>query len=166
MQRYQRRIFAVALGMVHDPDEARDVCQEAFLKVYRNLDRFEGGARFFTWLYRIVVNVAIDHLRKKRGEQVAFDDTQAQAAAEEGGVAPIRLGLDPQRALADKELRQRILKALTALSPDHRAVLILREVEGLSYQEMADELGCAIGTVMSRLFHARRKMQKMLERST
>jgi RNA polymerase sigma-70 factor (ECF subfamily) len=160
--RHQRRAYAVALGMVHDPDDARDVCQEAFLKVHKNLATFEGEAQFFTWLYRIVTNLCIDQLRKKRGQQVEFDETQAQGEADEAGIAPVRTGFDPARALADKELRGQILRALDKLSPAHRAVLVMREVEGLSYQEMADTMECSIGTIMSLLFHARKKMQTLL----
>jgi RNA polymerase sigma-70 factor (ECF subfamily) len=147
---------------VHDPDDARDICQEAFLKAHKNLATFEGGAQFFTWLYRIVTNLCIDHLRKKRGQQVEFDDAQSHSEPDEGGIAPHRTGFDPARALSDKELREHISAALAQLSPSHRAVLVMREVEGLSYQEMADALGCSIGTIMSRLFHARKKMQTML----
>lgn len=160
--RHQRRAYAVALGMVHDPDDARDICQEAFLKVHKNLATFEGDAQFFTWLYRIVANLSIDHLRKRRGMQVEFDDTQANDDADEGGIAPHRTGFDPARALSDKELRKQIVGALEKLTPAHRAVLVMREVEGLSYQEMADSMKCSIGTIMSRLFHARKKMQSML----
>jgi RNA polymerase sigma-70 factor, ECF subfamily len=160
--RHQRRAYAVALGMVHDPDDARDICQEAFLKVHKNLSTFEGDAQFFTWLYRIIVNLCIDHLRKRRGQQVEFDDAQANDEPDEGGIAPHRTGFDPGRALSDKELRQQILAALDKLSPAHRTVLVMREVEGMSYQEMADAMKCSIGTIMSRLFHARKKMQSML----
>ncbi len=160
--RHQRRAYAVALGMVHDPDDARDICQEAFLKVHKNLATFEGDAQFFTWLYRIVANLCIDHLRKKRGQKVEFDDAQAHDDPDEGGIAPHRTGFDPARALSDKELRQKILEALEKLSPAHRSVLVMREVEGMSYQEMADTMQCSIGTIMSRLFHARKKMQAML----
>jgi RNA polymerase sigma-70 factor (ECF subfamily) len=163
VSRYQRRAYAVALGIVHDSDDARDICQDAFLKAYKGLATFEGDSQFFTWLYRIVTNLCIDHLRKKRGERVEFDETHPQDAADDAtGIAPQRTGFDPQRALADRELRSHIRKALDQLSPAHRAVLVLREVEGLSYQEMADLQGCSIGTIMSRLFHARKKMQKML----
>ncbi|MDB4965469.1 MAG: polymerase, sigma-24 subunit, subfamily [Myxococcales bacterium] len=160
--RHQRRAYAVALGMVHDPDDARDVCQEAFLKVHKNIGTFEGDAQFFTWLYRIVANLCIDHLRKKRGHQVEFDEALAHDDPDEGGIAPHRTGFDPARALSDKELRKEILAALDKLSPAHRTVLVMREVEGLSYQEMADTMKCSIGTIMSRLFHARKKMQQML----
>lgn len=159
--RHQRRAYAVALGMVHDSDDARDICQEAFLKVHKSLATFEGDAQFFTWLYRIVVNLAIDHLRKKRGQKVEFDDAQSHEE-DEGGITPHRTGFDPARALLDKELRKQILGALEKLSPAHRTVLVMREVEGMSYQEMADSMKCSIGTIMSRLFHARKKMQALL----
>lgn len=162
VKRHQRRAYAVALGMVHDPDDARDVCQEAFLKVHKNLATFEGEAQFFTWLYRIVANLCIDLLRRRRGIKVEFDETEAPGEPDEAGIAPHRTGFDPGRALSDKELRQQILAALDKLSPPHRAVLVMREVEGMSYQDMADEMKCSIGTIMSRLFHARKKMQSML----
>ena len=160
--RHQRRAYAVALGMVHDPDDARDICQDAFLKVHKSLATFEGDSQFFTWLYRIVMNLCIDHLRKRRGQQVEFDETIAQGDADDAGVTPHRTGFDPARALADKELRTQILGALAKLSPSHRAVLVMREVDGLSYQEMSETMKCSIGTIMSRLFHARKKMQAML----
>jgi RNA polymerase sigma-70 factor (ECF subfamily) len=163
VEKNQRRAYAVALGMVHDPDDARDICQEAFLKVHKSLHTFEGEAQFFTWLYRIVMNLSIDHLRKRRGDKIEFDEAlPGEELEDDSGIAPRRTGFDPQRALSDKELRGQIHGALAALSAPHRAVLIMREVEGLSYQEMADQAGCSIGTIMSRLFHARKKMQKML----
>ena len=162
VSRHQRRAYAVALGMVHDGDDARDICQEAFLKVHKNLSTFEGEAQFFTWLYRIVMNLCIDLLRKKRGQQVEFDDAQANDEPDAAGIAPVRTGFDPARALADKELRAQIMRAMSQLTPTHRAVLVMREVDGLSYQEMADTMKCSIGTIMSRLFHARKKMQAML----
>jgi RNA polymerase sigma-70 factor, ECF subfamily len=163
VKKHQRKAYAVALGMVHDPDEARDICQDAFLKAHKNLAGFEGDAQFFTWLYRIIANLCIDHLRKRRGERMEFDETIASDdAADDSGIAPRRLGFDPGRALADKELRQHIHSALDKLTGPHRAVLIMREVEGLSYKEMADVMNCSIGTIMSRLFHARKKMQALL----
>jgi RNA polymerase sigma-70 factor (ECF subfamily) len=162
VEKYQRRAYAVALGVLHNPDDAKDVCQEAFLKAYSNLASFDGSAQFFTWLYRIVMNLAIDVLRKQRGERIELDESSMPAEPDEGGVAPRRLGFDPHRALTDKELRAQLLAALAELHPMHREVLVLREVEGLSYQQMAETIGVSIGTVMSRLFHARRKMQKIL----
>ncbi len=163
VRRHQRKAYAVALGIVRDPDDARDVCQDAFLKVHEKLDTFDGDAQFFTWLYRIIANLAIDHLRRRRRARVEFDETIACDSAEDAtGVSPLRLGFDPARALSDRELRERMLAALDQLTPAHRAVLVMREVDGLSYQEMADAVGCSIGTIMSRLFHARKRMQVLL----
>jgi RNA polymerase sigma-70 factor (ECF subfamily) len=162
VKRYQRKAYAVALGMLHDPDDARDVCQDAFLKVHKNLATFEGEAQFFTWLYRIVMNLCIDHLRKRRGARIEFDEAVGDDSGDPTGISPKRLGFDPQRALADKELRKQLMGGLERLSAAHRAILIMREVDGLSYQEMAEVLQISIGTVMSRLFHARKKMQAYL----
>jgi RNA polymerase sigma-70 factor (ECF subfamily) len=162
VRRHQRKAYAVALGIVRDTDDARDVVQDAFLKVHEKLDTFDGDAQFFTWLYRIVANLAIDHLRRRRRPRVDFDESHPHEADDETGVSPARLGFDPARALTDRELRERMLAALDELSPAHRAVLVMREVDGLSYQEMADVVGCSIGTIMSRLFHARKRMQALL----
>lgn len=162
VERTQRRSYAVALQLVHDADEARDVCQEAYLKAHRNLPKFDGQAQFSTWLYRIVVNTGIDFLRRKRHEKVEFDDTRDPDDDNDSGISPRRLGFDPARAVEDKELRAQLTDALAKLSPIHRAILVMREVDGLAYQEMADVLQISIGTVMSRLFHARKKMQSLL----
>lgn len=143
-----------------------DVVQDAFIKAHRYLDKFEGTSSFFTWLYRIVMNLAIDHIRKHR-RQKAVDFTDAAISEQAGQVTeesllPKMLGGNPGRALQDKEIRGRIEQALGELSENHRAVLVMREVEGLSYEEMAEVMDCSKGTIMSRLFHARRNMQKRL----
>ena len=153
VERYQRRVYSLALGFLKDPDEARDVAQEAFLKVYRHLGTFQGTASFYTWVYRITVNLCIDLRRKAgRGNQVEFDEkvarTEVGSPADE--LSCQRLGFDPGRALHNSELRGRI------------TTLLLREVDGLSYKEIAEVLECPEGTVMSRLFHARRQMQELL----
>ncbi len=160
---HQRRIYAVALGMVHDADDAEDVVQETFVKAFHGLRSFDGKSLFSTWTHRIAMNAAIDLLRKRRKERVDFDDTiEARAVDDDSGISPARGGADPARALADKQTRGAIRGALAKLSPAHRAVLMMREVEGLSYQEMAERIDCSIGTIMSRLFHARKKMQDHL----
>ena len=164
-ERYNRRAYSLALGVVKNPDDALDVVQDAFIKAHRYLDKFEGQASFYTWLYRIVMNLAIDHLRKhQRQRPVDFDDA---TVTEEGAGAgdellPRILGGNPGRALVDKEIRERISAALAELSDNHRAVLVMRELEGLSYEEMAQAMSCSKGTIMSRLFHARKNMQARL----
>lgn len=163
--RYQRRAYAVALGMVHNHDDALDVVQDAFVKAHRNIGGFHGNASFYTWLYRIVVNLCIDRARtRKRRPQVEFDETyeREQAAGVGVDVMPHLADSDPMRNLSRRELGLQIDKALATLSENHRSILLLREVDGLSYEELAEVLQISRGTVMSRLFHARKNMQKEL----
>jgi RNA polymerase sigma-70 factor (ECF subfamily) len=161
-ERYHRRAYALALGVVRNPDDALDVVQDAFIKAHRHLDKFEGNSSFYTWLYRIVMNLAIDHLRKNRRQKpVELDETRVDPDADDP-LLPRILGGNPGRALLDKQIRGRIDQALDELSDNHRSVLVMRELEGLSYEDMAQAMSCSKGTIMSRLFHARRNMQKRL----
>ena len=166
VERYQRKVFSVALGMLKDKEEAMDVSQEAFVKVYKYLDHFKGDSSFYTWLYRITVNICIDVLRKKnalKGEQVEFDETVKMDAAEANiGSLGSQLGTNPQKAALRRELAEKINAALQEVPEKHRAILLLREVEGMSYEDLARTLEIPKGTVMSRLFHARLKVQKIL----
>jgi RNA polymerase sigma-70 factor (ECF subfamily) len=164
VEKYQRRVFGLALGILKNPDEARDVSQEAFLKAHRHLGTFQGSASFYTWIYRITVNLCIDLRRKAGRDHAEFDERLAprDVGGPAASVSPQRLSFDPQRALHNAELRQRMMAALQELSETHRTVLLLREVEGLSYKEIAESMDCPEGTVMSRLFHARQKMQELL----
>lgn len=168
VETHQSRLFAVAYGMLRDRDDAMDAVQDAFIKAHKKLAEFEGNAAFSTWLYRICVNLCIDRKRAEaRRRKVDLDDALAThkeddtlyAEAEIGG----RLtGSNPLRTLSDRELGTEIGQALSGLSDDHRAILLLREVEGMSYEEIAEALEIPRGTVMSRLFHARRNMQRLL----
>ena len=166
VERYQRKIYAVALGMVKDKEEALDVSQEAFVKVYKYLDHFKGDSSFYTWLYRITVNICIDALRKKqalRGEQVELDEAVQMDTSEANiGALGSRLGTNPQKSALRKELAEKIQQALETVPEKHRAILLLREVEGMSYEDLSRTLEIPKGTVMSRLFHARTKVQKIL----
>lgn len=162
-ERYHRRAYALAFGVVRNQDDALDVVQDAFIKAHRHLDKFEGQASFYTWLYRIVMNLAIDHLRKhKRQQPVDFTDAAVEGSVSEDALLPKIIGGNPGRALMDREIRERIAEALDTLSDNHRAVLVMRELEGLSYEEMAEVMQCSKGTIMSRLFHARKNMQRQL----
>jgi RNA polymerase sigma-70 factor (ECF subfamily) len=164
--RYQRRAYAVALGVVKNKQDALDVVQEAFIKVHRHLGSFQGTSSFYTWLYRILMNLAIDHVRKHKNREVDFDDRVGRAAADvdgDGAMLPRILDGNPGRNAARKELSAKLHAALAELPEYHRAVIVLREVDGLSYEEMSKILKVPKGTIMSRLFHARRKMQAALE---
>ena len=166
VERYQRKVFSVALGMLKDREEARDVAQEAFVKVYRYLDHFKGDASFYTWLYRITVNICIDVMRRRgsgRSENVEFDETIQHDVSEANlGALGTRLGTNPQKSALRKELAEKIQAALEQVPEKHRAILLLREIEGMSYEDLARTLEIPKGTVMSRLFHARLKVQKVL----
>jgi RNA polymerase sigma-70 factor (ECF subfamily) len=167
-ERYHRRAFGLALGVVRNSDDALDVVQDAFIKAHRHLGSFEGTSSFYTWLYRIVMNLSIDHLRKtKRVKNVDWDaapgqQLEAEAAAGDDGLLPTFLDHHPGKTLIRKEMREQMSEALSGLSDNHRAVLVMRELEGLSYEEMAQAMKCSKGTIMSRLFHARKNMQKRL----
>jgi RNA polymerase sigma-70 factor, ECF subfamily len=164
-QRYERKVFSVAYGFLRNQDDALDVLQEAFIKVHRYLPNFEGQSSFYTWLYRIVANLCIDHLRRSgRKRDVEFDDRlrhdgQNEAASNLGSVPALG---DPSAAVKNKEILAAVQESLGKLSDKHRAVIVMRELQGLSYADMAKAMNCSKGTIMSRLFHARRNMQKLL----
>src|SRR5437868_8523011 len=161
VERYQRRVYQLALGMVKDPDEAMDITQETFVRVHRYLPSFKGDSSFFTWTYRIATNLCLDAARRRgRSERVEMDESDAEIEAHMDPPSAALAG--PQRAALNAELKAKIDDALASLSENHRAILLLREVEGLSYEELAQALGIRKGTVMSRLFHARLKMQRKL----
>src|SRR6266852_7871461 len=160
--RYQRRVYQLALGMAKDPDDAMDIAQETFVRVHRYLPSFKGDSSFFTWTYRIAMNLCLDAQRRKgRAERV--DVEQGDEAEIEAAMDPPSHALaGPQRQALNQELKGKIEEALQGLSENHRAILLLREMEGLSYEELSQALGIRKGTVMSRLFHARLKMQNKL----
>ena len=165
VERHQRRALAIALGMVRDEQDARDLVQEAFLRVYRGLDRFQGESSFFTWFYRILTNLAIDFVRRPSRRDAEHDDRRSRFDAADEADAPFvsRIdGAEPLDALHRRELAARIREALDALPPYHRGVILMREVEGMSYEEMAQAMNVSKGTIMSRLFHARQKLQRAL----
>lgn len=164
VERYQRKVYAVALGMLKDKEEAMDVSQDAFVKVYKYLDHFKGDSSFYTWLYRITANICIDRIRKRGGsEHVEFDESVATDVSEARiGALGSRLGTNPQKSALRRELAEKIQEALAQVPEKHRAILLLREIEGMSYEDLARTLEIPKGTVMSRLFHARTKVQKIL----
>lgn len=160
VERHQRRVFAIALGLVRDEQDAREIAQEAFLRVHKGLAQFHGGSSFFTWLYRIVTNLSIDLMRKpsRREAELHFALEGDEA---DSPVLPAS-DADPYDVVRRGQLSVRIQDALAQLPPYHRGVILMREVEGMSYEEMAEAMQVSKGTIMSRLFHARKKLQRAL----
>jgi RNA polymerase sigma-70 factor (ECF subfamily) len=153
---YREKVYRIAYGVVRHREDALDIVQEVFIKLFRSIKHFEGKSRFYTYLYRMAMNTAIDHSRKMK-------KIFASSIDEEGGFTPVdAVENRPDRKAAQKELGERLKKAMDKLPDDQRAALIFREVEGLSYKDMADSMGCSIGTVMSRLHYGRKKVQESL----
>jgi RNA polymerase sigma-70 factor (ECF subfamily) len=160
--RYRGKVYGLIFNMVRNESDAWDLAQDSFVKAWKALPRFEGQSAFFTWLYRIAHNVALDFLRLRKVEgSVEFDDTVGNDTAA-GAVTAPRTVDRPDDQLAQSELGSRIRAALDELSVDHRTIIVLREIEGRSYEEISEILGCSTGTVMSRLFYARKRLQSLL----
>lgn len=165
VSRHYRRALRVAYGMVKNRHDAEDITQEAFAKAYKRLPKFEGKSAFYTWLYRIITNLCIDRMRKKkRRKNVDNPNDAAHQNVQNGG--QLWASYDhssPENRRLRQDTIQRLRTAFEALPEIHQAVITLREIEGQSYEDIAQTLGLKKGTVMSRLFHARKAMQKALE---
>ncbi|HJQ74922.1 MAG TPA: sigma-70 family RNA polymerase sigma factor [Gaiellaceae bacterium] len=161
VERYQRKIAALALGMLRNREDALDIVQETFTKAYQSLDRFKGDSAFYTWVYRIAYNLCVDQQRRTTKQpQLSLDDDSGTT-----GAVPVVDGPRPDQPFErarDAEIARRVQTAIRELTPDHRAVILLRELEGLSYEEISHVLDCPKGTVMSRLHYARRQLQARL----
>lgn len=162
--RYRGRIYAMTYHLIQNETEAWDLAQEAFIKAWRALPSFKLDAGFYTWLYRIAHNVSYDWLRKKKIQSDGeFDDEHTAHRAAAGAETAPKGDPAPDMAMRNAEVGQRIQSAIAKLSPEHRQVIVLREVEGLAYEEIAAMIPCSLGTVMSRLFYARKKLQEQLK---
>lgn len=168
VERYQRKVAALALGMLRNHEDALDVVQETFTKAYQSLERFKGDSSFYTWVYRIAVNLCIDHQRREgKMPQVPVEtrDGTGDRGEEFGGILDeLPQREDPFQNASNAEIGREISAAISELTPEHRAVILLREVDGLSYEEISRVLDCPKGTVMSRLHYARRQLQARLRR--
>ncbi len=154
---HEKKVYALALRMCGNPEDANDAAQEAFLSAWKGLPNFRGEANFSTWLYRLASNAAIDHMRKgkRQQEESSLDNDDAPLSVPDQGPGP-------QEALEGRELREAVTAGLQALSEDHRKILILREYQELSYDEIADVLDMDLGTVKSRISRARQALRKIL----
>jgi len=152
--KYQNKIIQLVNRYVHDSDEARDVAQEAFIKAYRAIGRFRGDSAFYTWLYRIAINTAKNYLVAS-GRRPPRTDIDAQDAEQYEGASGLKEYATPERLLMRDEIQTAIAGAIDDLPEDLRTAITLRELEGLSYEEIAQTMDCPIGTVRSRIFRAR-----------
>ena len=164
VSRHRGKVYAMVYNMIKNDAEAWDLSQEVFIKVWKALPRFEARAKFSTWLYRITHNVVYDHLRKQKAVMAGeLDDTLLKSSdIAEGSLTTPSTTLQPDDALEQRQLGERINAALEKLSPEHREAILLREVQGFDYKEIAATMDCSLGTVMSRLFYARKKLQTLL----
>ncbi len=159
--RYQHRVAALVGRFIHDPQEAEDVCQEAFIKAYRALPLFRGDSAFYTWLYRIAVNTAKNYLVSRNRRPPSNDlDVEEAEVSDVGGM--LREIENPEGALATEKLKQVIMDAIEELPEDLRTAFTLREFSGLSYEDITEVMDCPVGTVRSRIFRAREAIDKKI----
>lgn len=182
VERYQERAYAIAFRILRSQSDAEDVVQESFVKAYLSIGDFKGSSSFYTWFYRIVVNMSLDYRRRIARQRTVSAEGLGAVSDTDGGAAGINNGgtlfdrvssgdavasssiIGPGEALDRKEQRQVIQAELDNISEEHRTVVILRDVDGLSYDEIAEVVGVSRGTVMSRLFYARKRLQVALAR--
>lgn len=163
--RHRGRIFAMIRNMIHQEADAWDLSQEVFIKAWHALPRFEAKARFSTWLYRIAHNVVYDWTRKRKIESAGElnDEIFERERIDSASLTTPSGGQAPDDSLSNAELRGKIRIALGKLSQEHRQVVVLKDVQGLSYKEIAEVMSSTMGTVMSRLYYARQKLQALLK---
>jgi RNA polymerase sigma-70 factor, ECF subfamily len=166
VRRYERPVFSLVFRMVRDRETAEDLAQDAFIKVLNHIDKYSPEFKFSSWLFKIANNVAIDHLRRRRIETISMDGNPNATTAAEVEASTIELGSDQESALDEmeaKELGSAIERAIATLRPEYRACIMLRHVEGRSYEEIAATLDLPLGTVKTYIHRARHELRKALE---
>jgi RNA polymerase sigma-70 factor, ECF subfamily len=153
--KYQRKIFRLLSRLIRDPGEIEDVAQEAFIKAYRALPNFRGESAFYTWLYRIAINTAKNHLVAQGRRAPTSTETEVEEAENFDDADGLRDVNTPDAVMMSRQVGEAVNRAIEKLPEDLRTAIVLRELEGLSYEEIAESMGCPIGTVRSRIFRAR-----------
>lgn len=162
VKRYQQRIYATIYHMTANHEDANDLAQDSFIKAYQALKSFKGDSSFYTWLYRIAVNKAINFIKQRRNRvNMSLNDLDVQTEHDPDLVALIS-HKTPRREVALAELQEKLNAAILKLSEQHRAVVVLHDIQGLPHEEIAEIIGCNTGTVRSRLFYARQQLQGLL----
>ncbi len=160
MEQYQSRIYSVCFGILRNREDARDVVQEVFIKVYNSIKSFKGESGLYIWIYRIAVNTSVDYYRKRKRRSKIIEHAFKEKKRDKTKIYPET----PGDVTLNIELKDVVAKAINSLPDKHKEVIILREIEGLSYQEIAKVMRCSEGTVMSRLFYARKRLMTILKK--
>ncbi len=163
--KHRGKVYAMIMNMVKNDADAWDLAQDSFIKAWRALPKFENRSKFSTWLFRISHNVVYDWMRKKkiRSEGELDDELLDANRIDMSAATAPKQSVRPDEAMVGNELKQKIDNALNKLSPEHKETIVLREVQGMDYKEIAEIMECSLGTVMSRLFYARKKLQTLLK---
>ncbi len=159
---YEKKVYNVALRVFKNPEDAKDISQDVFIKIYKNLNKFDNKSSFSTWLYRITTNTCIDELRKRKGrETISIDndieDDEGSFKREFADNEPT-----PEEKVISKEGESEIIKSMNTLSDEHRTIIVMRDIEGLSYTEISEAIGISIGTVKSRISRARLQLKNII----
>lgn len=165
LDRYQRPVFSIVYRMVRDREQAEDLAQEAFVKAFNHLDRYDSRRKFSSWMFKIASNLAIDHLRRKELPTVSLDGSRSASTAEEAEATRIQLASEdenPEESLEARELGEQIEEAIAGLRPEYRMVVLLRHVEGRPYEEIAETMSLPLGTVKTYLHRARGELRTSL----
>lgn len=165
VSKYHQRVIRLISRLVRDPAEVEDIAQEAFIKAYRSIGQFRGDSAFYTWLYRIAVNSAKNALMASNRRPIPMSDLMKSDENEEGEAWPVESAIDfqtPEALLASRQVAQTVDAAIQSLAEELRTAIMLREIEGLTYEEIAEAMNCPIGTVRSRIFRARETIAKQL----
>ena len=165
VSKYHQRVIRLISRLVRNPAEVEDIAQEAFIKAYRSIGQFRGDSAFYTWLYSIAVNSAKNALMASNRRPIPMSDLMKSDENEEGEAWPVESAIDfqtPEALLASRQVAQTVDAAIQSLAEDLRTAIMLREIEGLTYEEIAEAMNCPIGTVRSRIFRARETIAKQL----